>query len=470
MATAYFYSTAKRHNSTLVPTGGTSVTLTLKGGSDLIDPVFLYNGSGVPNWSMVSFEGRYYFVTGIKSVRNDLWEISGHVDVLATWKSNIQAMSPYVLYYTHNNTQITDHRLSIKTDQVTQVNTGSFAKFGKDSTFVLTVVGKDSIAAYAVTAANMIGLLDQNFYDALDNNLNNITPVDHTGSTQDTIADSIRWFADMLQTEIGSFTYSDNASKNIRSCHILPIDYVSVGGYVNNIFLGRMDTGHTGLLIDNRIFKDSAVVNIPWQAADWRRNAPYHEIFLYIPAVGLTQLSTSDLIGETSITVDLAMDKFSGDTIIEVKTSTKTIAYYTANFATQYPVGASQITPAKTATAIGSAAAAIAASANPALTMGMAALGIANNISPNVSCIGTNGGGAILGINADDIACYTVFHDTVVTPSSVSAEKGTPHNGVLALTSVLGYVQTAGASVSGSMTDTERQEINSLMDGGIYIE
>ena len=474
MATAYTWSFAKRHNSTLQPTGtGTSITLNLKGGSDILAPVFLLNSSGIPTFNYFSFEGRFYFVTGVKSVRDNLWEISAAVDVLATFKTVIQNTSAHVLYYNHSNTEITDHRLSCKTTQSTSVSTGSFGNFGNDGGtpgYVLTVVGKDSIAAYAVTESNLQGLIDQNFFDALDNNLNNITPVDDQGSTAETIADSIRWFADMLQTEIGSFTYSDNASANIRACHLLPISYAAIGGTVEQIYLGRMNSGHTGLRITDRTYTDSATVTIPWQASDWRRNAPYHEIFLYIPAIGLTAISPSDVVGETSLTVKVSMDKLSGDAIVEVATSTKTIAYYTSNFATPYPIGASQITPLQASTAIGSAAAALAVSSNPALAGAMAGLGLANALQQNPTCIGSNAGGAILGVNASNVYCITIFHDTTVTPSSVASVIGTPFNGVMSLSGITGYVQTSGANVAGLMTDTERQEINSLLDGGIYIE
>lgn len=473
MATAYTFNFSKRHNSTAQPTGGTSVDVQLKGGCDILAPVFILNYSGIPAFTYIQFGSRYYFVTGVKNVRQDLWEVSAEVDVLTTYKSVIQNTSAHVLYYTHSNTEITDHRLSCKTTQSTSVSTGSFGNFGNDGGtpgYVLTVVGKDSIAAYAVTEANLQGLIDQNFFDALDNNLNNITPVDDSTDVMTTIADSVRWFADMLQTEIGSFTYSDNASANIRACHLLPISYAAIGGTVEQIYLGRMNSGHTGLRITDRTYTDSATVSIPWQASDWRRNAPYHEIFLYIPAIGLTAISPSDVVGETSLTVKVSMDKLSGDAIVEVATSTKTIAYYTSNFATPYPIGASQITPLQASTAIGSAAAALAVASNPALAGAMAGLGLANALQQNPTCIGSNAGGAILGVSASNVYCITIFHDTTVTPSSVSSIMGTPFNGVMSLSSVSGYVQTAGASVAGLMTDTEREQINELLDGGIYIE
>ena len=472
MSTATFQTFSKRHNSTAKPSStGTQYDITLKGGCDLLAPVFIVNYSGVPAFNYVEFEGRYYFITGVKSIRDDLWEISARVDVLATWKATIMATSQYVLYYTHSNTEITDHRLSCKTAQTTSSASATFGNFGTDTGYVLTVVGKECIAAYAVTEANLKNLLsDQDFFDVLDNNINNITPVDDTVDTMTTIADSVRWFADLLKTEVGSFTYADNATQNIRSCHLLPISYAAIGGTTGHIFLGRMDTGKTALRIENRTYTDSATVSIPWQASDWRRNAPYHEIYLYIPCIGLTSISPSDVIGETSLTVTVSMDKLSGDAIVTVKTSTKTVAYYTTNFATPYPIGISQTTPLQAATAIGSAAAAIATSANPALSGAMAGLGLANSIKPQSTCIGANAGGAILGVSANTVVCYTVFHDTTVTPSSVSAVKGTPYNGVLSLANASGYYQTAGASVNGLMTDTERDEINSLLDGGVYFE
>ena len=467
MATAYLFSTAKRHNSTLVPTGGTSVTLNLKGGSDLIDPVFLLNMASTPAYSMLQFEGRYYFITGIKSVREGLWEISAHVDVLATYKSNIQAMSPYVLYYTHNNTQICDRRLSTKTGQTTQSNSGSFGFLGKNHCYILTVIGKNATESFVLTPSQIAGLYANDYQTTFDASINALTPV--TGNTPaDAIIDLVRWWSDFLKSAAGSFNYAGTITENIRSCMILPVAAGAIGGTPGvSVFLGAVDTLISGFKMTDRVFTDSATVTIPWQATDWRRNEPYHEIYLYIPAVGLISLSPSDLMGETSLTVKVTMDTLTGDAIFEVKTSTKCVYYCNTNLGTPYALGSSQTNLTGAANALISAAGML--TGNPVVGLG-GALGLANSLKPTPTCIGSNSGGAILGIDADTITCYTIFHDTMVTPSSVSAEKGTPHNATLALTSVLGYVQTMGASVSGSMTDTERQEINNLMDGGIYIE
>lgn len=473
MATAYTYTFSKRHNSTKQPTSGTAVTVNLKGGCDLIAPIFLLEMSGTPTFNYMSFENRYYFITGIKSVRQNLWEISCEVDTLATWKSAVQSASPYVLYYTHTNTEIADRRLTPKTTQTTDSNTGSFGFLGKNYCYILTVIGEDQTASFAVTPSQireLYGSGQNSYVDRYESSLNDLvvnSPI--SGATvEDVLIDMGRFFCDYLKTAAGAFNYAGTVSENIKSCIILPVQAGAIGGTPNvNIKVGAILTGVDAFRISDRYIKDSATVNIPWQASDWRRLDPYHEIYLYIPAIGLIALSPSDLVGETSLTVNMTMDTLSGDAIFEVMSATKCVYYCNTNLATGYALGSSQTNPASAVNSI--LALAGAAMGNPAAALG-GALGVANSMKPTPTCIGSNSGGAILGIGADEITCYTVFHDTNVAPSSISAEKGTPYNGVLSLSGITGYVQTMNASIAGNMTDTERETINSLMDGGIYIE
>ena len=485
MATAYFYTTAKRHNSTLAPTGGTSYTVNLKGGSDLIDPVFTLNYAGTPNYSMMSFEGRFYFITGIKSVRQDLWEISAHVDVLATYKTNIQAMTPYVAYYTHNNTEIADKRLSTKTTKVLASNSGAFDTLGNGTgqhyAVAINAVGDDACVTYITDQATAKGILN-NLDDWFDNtgaytgNGSGIYDSSDPGFSWASVEDAIRSFFDETVYFWRQWFASGKVSDNIRSAFILPLPTSAIGGNTEHIKLGKYDTQENATVLTDRIFSDGASVTIPWQTTDWRRNAPYHELFLYIPYVGLITMSPSDLVGDTTINVSVSIDIPSGDAVFTVYTGTnRYIGQYSTNMAASFAIGTSNISPASmvnsivqsgvevgAALATGGAASVIGAGAGSIANMG-------NVLSGMPTCIGSNMGGAVLGVT-DKIICYAVFHDTTVAPSSVSAEKGTPYNGVLSLSGVSGFVQTIGASVSGAMTDTERQEINRLMDGGIYIE
>lgn len=469
MATAYIYSFSKRHDSTATPTGGTSVDVLLKGGCDILTPVFTLNYSGVPTFNYMSFEGRYYFVTGIRSVRQDLWEISTKADSMASWKSDIKASSPYVLYYTHNNTEIVDRRLSVKTSKTEVGKSGSFSYFGKGQVYVLSVVGKDCVSQIEVSLSDIKGIISQTFFNALDNAIDAV-PLPAT----DSLVDFGQYILNLLKSEAGAFTYTGSIAECIKNCYVLPITSGAWGGTLTDICLGKRATGKQGYALNQRILNDVCTVDIPWQANDWRRNAPYHEIFLYLPAIGLINISPSDVIDATGLNIVLTLDKISGDAIFEVSTiggGNIVLGYYNANFAVNMPIGASNLDVTKAVTAIGGGLAASAAGLPAIGAAAVEALGITNALQPQAACIGGNSGGAFLGLaGASNAYCISIFHDTTVAPSSVSAEKGTPYNGVLSLANVSGYVQTSGASVAGSMTDTEREEINNIMDGGFYLE
>ena len=487
MATAKIYSFSTRHDSTATPTGGTSVDVLLKGGCDILTPVFTLNYSGIPTFNFMSFEGRYYFVTGIRSVRQDLWEVSAKVAVMASWKSAIQASSPYVLYYTHNNTEITDRRLSTKTSKSLKINTGSFDTLGNGTgsnyAVIVNTIGEGACDSYALTQADARALLS---------NVDNWYLNQNESGIQNNLDDSIFSWASVEQA-IKSFLQetlffwkqwfaTGKISDNLRSAYVLPLPVSAISGSSHHVMLGQYESQTSGIRVYDRIFSDGCDVNIPWPESngvtvnDWRRNGPYTELYIYIPYVGLISLSASDLIGETSIHVSVSIDVTCGDAIFSLYTGTnRYIGQYTANMAAPFAIGSSnapitaQINTMVGASIAGAAAIASGGSAATLAAFTGGALSLANDISGHPTCIGSNMGGAILGVT-DQVVCYSVFHDTSVQPSSVSAEKGTPYNGVLALSAISGYVQTSGASIAGTMTDTEREEINNIMDGGFYLE
>ena len=117
MATAYLYRFNKRRNSTALPAleSGRAVSLVLKDGTSLTDPTFILTSAARPTENYVQFEGRFYHVLEITSIRQGIWGFNCHVDVLATYKANIQAASAFVAYDQTANTEITDKRLSLKT-------------------------------------------------------------------------------------------------------------------------------------------------------------------------------------------------------------------------------------------------------------------------------------------------------------------------------------------------------------------
>ena len=482
MANAYYYSFSKRHNSTAQPTGGTLIDVQLKGGCDILAPIFILNYSGIPAFNYMSFGGRFYFVTGIKSVRQDLFEVSCEVDVLATWKAAIQSASAYVLYYTHSNTEIVDQRLSTKTTIAIDSSTETFHNLGSGESYMLTAIGKDRTSIFACDKQDIDGLFDdtilqtiQDGWDDMVDDVDDAVDAISVGDVKDMLKALFKCWLEFIKTQsevTGTVLFCDDAQKFVKNCFVLPIDKTNIGGTLHVVHLGKWVANANGNTGFPRICHDSATLSIPWQSTDWRRNAPYHEIYLYIPYIGLINLPASELIGVTTITVNAAIDTYSGITSFVVNASNGSVlGQYSTNIAAPYAVGSSNINlTASGAQIVASAASIVAGAASGNVgAVSMGALGIVNSIKPFDASVSSNGGAAGMGLG-NTVKCFTVFHDTTVSPASISAEKGTPFNGVLSLASVTGYVQTAGASVSGTMTDTERENINNLLNGGVYIE
>lgn len=117
------------NNTSPVNKIGKSLTVTstltgeLREECDLINPSILINSQTVPtgNYAHIEAFGRYYFVTKITSVRNGVWRIDLHVDVLETYASRIKANSPvlerseylYNLYLPDNQLPITGDNFNL---------------------------------------------------------------------------------------------------------------------------------------------------------------------------------------------------------------------------------------------------------------------------------------------------------------------------------------------------------------------
>lgn len=473
MATATFYTTAKRHNSTLVPSAdaGTDLNVNLKDGCDILAPVFLLSRTAPPIARMVKFEDRYYFVTDIIYVRNNLYEIRCEVDVLATYKSVIQGTTAYVMYASGSDTEIIDHRLSIKTTPTFSAAAGAgFPHVSKYGKYVLTIVGDSTTASYVCTydqVRNLLASLADWYHDSMP-----------LPDLETDVVTQLKEAGDALIMGIRQLIATGNAGDNIKNAMFIPLSDGAFSGKTSTrrVYMGEYNTGIDLPAITDRHFAESISFTIPWQATGWRRNAPYHELYLVVPTLGVIQLPVSDLIDCDTINVELAIDLISGDAKIIVYTGNlnRQIGIYGVNYGAQYAIGASNVTPMSMATSILSGAAAgVAAAASGGITAAAIganwASGVMNNIAPNPTCIGGNGGSAAIGSDVR-LWLYSIFHDTVVAPSSVSTVMGVPKMQTMSLASQTGYIQTLNASVAGSMTDTERQRINTMMDGGIYIE
>lgn len=78
----------------------TTLTGTLREQSSIIDPIITISDIdsyvGQMNYAYIPQFNRYYFITNVESVRNNLWRVSFHVDVLYTYRVEIRANSAII--------------------------------------------------------------------------------------------------------------------------------------------------------------------------------------------------------------------------------------------------------------------------------------------------------------------------------------------------------------------------------------
>lgn len=167
--TVQFSISAKKDNSTAIPVMRDSAECTFKNGCSMLSPTLLLNirTDTFPDYTFFKIDNRIYKVTDIRSVRNDLFEIDGTVDVLATYKTEIGASTQYVVRAASESDEyITDMKYPAKNkvqfdsyvftgDLVTKINTTGFYVLG-----IKTSNSDSALAFYVLNRTNMIALVN----------------------------------------------------------------------------------------------------------------------------------------------------------------------------------------------------------------------------------------------------------------------------------------------------------------------
>lgn len=116
----------------------------LREGTSILNPVFLIEGDITDfiecNYLYVETFGRYYFITNIESVRNNLFQISARVDVLETYKDQIKA-NEALIFRQENAWNLYLNDGSFKTFQNPMVLTKAFPSGFTSMSYILAVAG-----------------------------------------------------------------------------------------------------------------------------------------------------------------------------------------------------------------------------------------------------------------------------------------------------------------------------------------
>lgn len=454
----------KRKNSTLQLSPASRIDVYLKEDCSIIDPIFVLalDTEVFPKWAEVYFEGRYYFVNDIVQRHDNLFEIHCHVDVLATWKSVILNTPAFVEHYTHNNSQIIDTRLGINAAATFSEATATVPELDYTTgSYVVNITGETNSGAFKVGSYN----------DTID-----LLPV-FSDIWSDITANFTSDFLENLTLVAGNLLYSGDVAKNYRDAWwtpwILPADTgnrLVVGKYRTNVVGGRLSGVH--------IIQTS--VNIPWQYSDWRNAAPYTKIFLTLPMIGTVPIAVSDVYGVEYLSIRYCVSKVDGTFTAFVFAGDREIFSTTGDASAHFLIGrggaiTSSVLGSVLKTGAGIAAGVVSGGASGAL----AAVGATASGAFSVLDTGSTGGGlsgASAAVTLGTVRCVTICHAPSEAPSNISAVGGTPALVTMQTLPTSGYVQTRGFSVKadqitgGAITLQEIEEINNLLDSGIYVE
>ena len=117
----------------------------LKRDTSILKPVLLVTASQDIfdyNYLYIATFGRYYFIDDIRSIHNNMWEISAHVDVLETYKTQILSNQAVIKRQTYKfNTYLNDPEWKVYAYENVVAYKFSSTGFSKDLKYVLAVAG-----------------------------------------------------------------------------------------------------------------------------------------------------------------------------------------------------------------------------------------------------------------------------------------------------------------------------------------
>ena len=530
------WRTTKRDNSTATPsskpnmfTNPINFDVKLKEETSVLTPTFILNIAGHDGQNYLQAFGRYYWVTNIRSLANNLWAIDCKIDPLGSYRGHIRNTSAFVLYDSTANSELPDPRLAVKTTPTTQQNTGimPWDFVGTNGTYFIAIEGDGDLvdqniadAATGVYRTDMDSIqqigLDYDMSDVQDcldtammtpfplNMQFNTTwgSIDCTRDLLDAIKDSINntdipgvigygilfwcmmpwsFWTGLIGTIKGLINGTD-ALKHVKSAYWLPFDFSGKGTQKNRIAIGSfVDQLTTSALIKNPIVTAVSTVSIPWQYSDWR-NVQNTEIQIFIPLIGVINVPASAVKGHNVITFKWGCNMFSGDLAVRVQCGDVTLGSYGTNVMMPILVGDSNPNIGAAVNTVvataGTIAAGVATGGVGAAAVGglvAAANSGLNCIQPISTCVGGIGGGCGDALGGQ-IVCTTICHNTSDNPSDLISIIGTPTNVLKTLTGS-GFCQTMQAHMNMSAvtgesypTEQEVQLVNSALDSGVFLE
>ena len=442
---------SKKANSTERPSGAyTSKDVRLKEGTSILEPTFLlsnftegYNYIFVPKWN------RYYFVNNVVLNITGTFEISCTCDRLATFKNEIGNYSCFVERCSNVaqiNNDIADATVS-SSESVIDVKQAKTSIFNGSAGVVVcrTINASNGISTF-------IGSLE-NFKDLFNPNMS-------SGDIPDIIQSIFTYYMCnpgdyVLDTYFLAVPLAELTSRHAVTS-VLHSGWYSGGGAF------RWNS-------NSPLISDSVILNKPSpRYQDWRgSHGAFTQYSIYLPSVGEVPLS-GDIIDNT-LSIDWSVDINTGEMVYFLHATDSTgdkslIATYHGNVKSGLQVGSMMPNGSGIITS-GAGLVASGLTGNP-IAIGTSVINVAQNfISPSPSINGAMGSCAGI-LTENQIVITRLSKGSGDTPNTL----GKPCCKNLTLSTIPGFIKCSGSSIEIAGYESDKNEVNSLLDSGFYYE
>lgn len=435
---AEFFNFSKKNNSTAIPTeAGVEKVIHLKNNVSLATPIITLNAefAEISEYNYCSTLNAFYFISDKVNISNDVWQLNLDIDLLGTYKNDILSSEFFVEYAESGySTLINDTRFVPLENCEKSISEISLANMDlQNGNFILTVANNVNIAsmggfttAYAISPTQLAKFAEDFI---------------NKGNIKDVFSDKF-----------------NNPYEAIISCYWIPFSLAIYPASTQAVKLGELEFDAVAQYVTNPTFTYTSELPIKWKYADFRRR--WEKISLFLPCVGLVDLPIEKLLSNSSIYIKVTYDLFDGK-----------INYIISR---EYSLGDSD---GIIATYSGDSGAEIAIAQTRGKTDKQSL--IFSALNETVGIFGTSKGaveystrGSIAGRSS-----FYAFKKIQLIVTSPSTQTNGIENVIgravmqkRNMSEMSGYVKTNNASINANCSNLYRDRLNTLLDGGIFIE
>lgn len=255
---------------------------------------------------------------------------------------------------------------------------------------------------------------------------------------------------------------------------IVPVEPEYSGAEV--VKFGDVSTGVSMVKVKQYARKSCGSVKIKKYIGSFLDYAPYVKIAIYLPYIGIRELSADDVMGDT-VSVDYNIDVLTGGLACIVSTADKGVLYqYNGNCITNVPLTSINYSQAiqnavSAAGSVATMAVGAVTGAAPVAAMGAASLATqaantAVNSKPSIQRSGAMGGSA--GMLSVQTPYLIINRPKLSVPDKLNRFTGNTYNVTRVLGSLKGFTMVDYIHLSNvPCTDPEREELMTLLKQGV---